>query len=504
MDVLNKFLNSIAYKFPKGYPDMNDVQDILLLESILKEDFGIILDEIGLFEVTLSRANFKKKPSRGPFKNNKNRIDILIDKINKGEPLVFNGKEIVIDKKVIKDLEDWRDSDYKLLSINLAPGKTTSDLDKTEEFGGQAAISTDAKKPVVDTEVKESLVIVFYNILKEKLPLKPFDAPNYANNFKIIKSSTDKFNDVESSAQNKINQLFDLIGNTTTPLSKTRSVLNNPYSIALELYGDYPSARVNRGELFDLIRSTCSGITGLPADKWNPGDIYLVNSTPSLPTETESIVPWNSLFVNEWGSTNAPLVSISLKEEKYQPGRAKSYLEKFGSEIDYNMSSEEFEYTDEQYKNAINKYRENITNYFDSNQSVVKKGNGWENFPTDRKQLQTKYGAYKLLNLMAQQNDASLSGLFAYGLSIDQDSRANPTFWKLIGKNNGSKASKVKYPAGVNTEMAEGEDITILDNSTNGGFTISGVLSKTKGDEIDTELVKLSFRTTGPGQVQIV
>ena len=37
MDVLNKFLNSIAYKFPKGYPDMNDVQDILLLESILKE-----------------------------------------------------------------------------------------------------------------------------------------------------------------------------------------------------------------------------------------------------------------------------------------------------------------------------------------------------------------------------------------------------------------------------------------------------------------------------------
>ena len=168
------------------------------------------------------------------------------------------------------------------------------------------------------------------------------------------------------------------------------------------------------------------------------------------------------------------------------------------------MSSEEFEYTDEQYKNAINKYRENITNYFDSNQSVVKKGNGWENFPTDRKQLQTKYGAYKLLNLMAQQNDASLSGLFAYGLSIDQDSRANPTFWKLIGKNNGSKASKVKYPAGVNTEMAEGEDITILDNSTNGGFTISGVLSKTKGDEIDTEPVKLSFRTTGPGQVQIV
>ena len=26
----------------------------------------------------------------------------------------------------------------------------------------------------------------------------------------------------------------------------------------------------------------------------------------------------NSLFVNNWGDTDAPLVSISLKEEKYQ------------------------------------------------------------------------------------------------------------------------------------------------------------------------------------------
>tara|TARA_R110002020_G_scaffold7561_2_gene31727 strand:- start:132 stop:1364 length:1233 start_codon:yes stop_codon:yes gene_type:complete len=37
MDVLDKFLYSIAYKFPKGYPDMNNEQDILMLENILKE-----------------------------------------------------------------------------------------------------------------------------------------------------------------------------------------------------------------------------------------------------------------------------------------------------------------------------------------------------------------------------------------------------------------------------------------------------------------------------------
>ena len=496
MSVFDKFFERYSYKFPKGYPDFTNKQDILILENIF--------NEIDLFEVSnLTKSELLKYKDRPE----KDRISILIKKIQNNEELeLVDGSTFIVDNKeeAIKNLQGEIPSTGVELINKDGQKIKTSKLRKTKEFGGKDAVSTDAKKPVVDTEVKESLVIVFYNILKEGGNLKPFDAGNYVNNFKIIKSSTDKFNDVESSAQNKINQLFDLIGNTTTPLSKTRSVLNNPYSIALELYGDYPSARVNRGELFDTIRSTCSKITKLPADKWNPGDIYLVNSTPELPTETDSIVPWNELFVNEWGSTNAPLVSISLKEERYQPGRAKSYLEKFGEEVDYNMSKEEFEYTDDQYKKAIKKYRENIIDYFNNTQPVEKKGDGWENFPSDRKQLQTKYGAYKLLNLLAGKNDASLAGLFAFGLSIDKDARANPTFWKLIGKNNGSKASKIKYPAGVNTEMAEGEDIVILDNSTNGGFTISGILSKTDGDNTDTEPVKLSFRTTGPGQVQIV
>jgi len=35
MDVLTKFLNSIAYKFPKGYPDLKNKQDYLLLEREL-------------------------------------------------------------------------------------------------------------------------------------------------------------------------------------------------------------------------------------------------------------------------------------------------------------------------------------------------------------------------------------------------------------------------------------------------------------------------------------
>ena len=44
MDILDKFLRKVSYKFPKGYPDINDEQDMLMLENILKE-IGINLEE---------------------------------------------------------------------------------------------------------------------------------------------------------------------------------------------------------------------------------------------------------------------------------------------------------------------------------------------------------------------------------------------------------------------------------------------------------------------------
>mgnify|MGYP003141456479 CR=1 FL=1 len=43
MEVLDKFFKKYSYKFDKGYPDMNNEQDILLLENILK-DLNIILE----------------------------------------------------------------------------------------------------------------------------------------------------------------------------------------------------------------------------------------------------------------------------------------------------------------------------------------------------------------------------------------------------------------------------------------------------------------------------
>ena len=46
MKVFDKFFTKFAYKFDKGYPDMDNPKDILLLESLLND----LLDEKFIFE----------------------------------------------------------------------------------------------------------------------------------------------------------------------------------------------------------------------------------------------------------------------------------------------------------------------------------------------------------------------------------------------------------------------------------------------------------------------
>tara|TARA_R100000908_G_C3664577_1_gene90273 strand:+ start:429 stop:611 length:183 start_codon:yes stop_codon:yes gene_type:complete len=59
MNSIDKFLKLYSYKFDKGYPDMNNEQDILLLESILKKEFGIILENVELENFLINSDLFK-------------------------------------------------------------------------------------------------------------------------------------------------------------------------------------------------------------------------------------------------------------------------------------------------------------------------------------------------------------------------------------------------------------------------------------------------------------
>ena len=65
MDALDLFFKKYSYKFPKGYPDMNNEQDILLLEKLIKThipNFSFsILKESLLLEVTDREINANTK-----------------------------------------------------------------------------------------------------------------------------------------------------------------------------------------------------------------------------------------------------------------------------------------------------------------------------------------------------------------------------------------------------------------------------------------------------------
>jgi biopolymer transport protein ExbD len=60
MDALDKFFKKFSYKFPKGYPDINDEQDMLMLEGMLKE-MGINLPEGKAEDRDEAKAILKKE-----------------------------------------------------------------------------------------------------------------------------------------------------------------------------------------------------------------------------------------------------------------------------------------------------------------------------------------------------------------------------------------------------------------------------------------------------------
>lgn len=130
MDIIEQFLRKISYKFPKGYPDVDDPKDWLMLEGMLKE-MGIDLLETPLIPGELAKNNSKTKIPR---------IDILADKISNNEPLELDkGGTFIVNNKqeVLTQLKTWTPDKGAIILIDKEGNKiTTSKLKKTKEFGG--------------------------------------------------------------------------------------------------------------------------------------------------------------------------------------------------------------------------------------------------------------------------------------------------------------------------------------------------------------------------------
>ena len=64
MSIFDKFFQKFTYKFDKGYPDMNNDQDVLLLESLISEAVGykFSLNELVKLEYDVLTDESKKLP----------------------------------------------------------------------------------------------------------------------------------------------------------------------------------------------------------------------------------------------------------------------------------------------------------------------------------------------------------------------------------------------------------------------------------------------------------
>lgn len=141
MNVFDKFFTKFAYKFPKGYPDMNNEQDILLLESLLKD----IIGEAIILEKSLAWADLSNE-SRKYY-----RLTIIDDKIKQGTPFKLeDGREEVLtyiddsysdlfaNQKVedIKNIIGNRTNTFPLFKDSQGNKLGFSAISKTKELGG--------------------------------------------------------------------------------------------------------------------------------------------------------------------------------------------------------------------------------------------------------------------------------------------------------------------------------------------------------------------------------
>ena len=522
MDYLDKFLHSVSYKFPKGYPDVNDDRDIKMLcemvnellpkrfiedlNEVTEEDSPNLPDDIlklkkdilsisGLDNVTTVKKGGTKNSfslyAKGVGDRDREERRDIAKKITQNLP-----KEYIIGDNNFSKTDEGPlfyitigDTKYKLYLKGL----------------GKSAFDT-------DTDQKEGLVIFMYNILNDGKNLQPFNKETISSNVEILNDSiSSSVEGIDSKALNSIKSLLKAVNSSDLdkfPSNKFKN-FNNPYSIALKLNSDYPGEKIIRDGVFNEIRAKGQQLCRIPADKWNPGDIYIEIKTPSeIPDNLEEL---NGLFVNDWGSKDHDLVSISLKESSSQPGRAKSYFKNFTGEDgslrdqEYNLTRDEIgwdlETTKQNTKIQQDKFLKSI-----QGKGIRTSGDGWDKLPEDEKQLRATYGSFKLINFLLDNSkrdnprDAILD-LVSYGLSL---SGVNPTFFKLRGTNDGSMPDDpTKFPAGSTT--SHDVDPEIVNSSKAGGFQLKTVINTVQGGEItDTKKYSHRFRTSGGDQISIV
>lgn len=277
-----------------------------------------------------------------------NEEQFFIEPEGDGEPIYFTIKK---DSPFVQQLIDTNADREKLASLFKAGGKmkavipsTDGQLYRLNQLGKGIFTAKVTKGGLQGTEtpdMKEGLVCYFtivgnegltkaYNKLKNKLDTK-LDLPIEVINSQYFGKKG------EMLVKNAITHL----NNNEITDKKEIGLFLNAISAAITC-SQLEKDTVDRGQLFEMIRSVASTITMVKPDKWCPGDIYLYNANSKGKIEeilTESS-DFNNIIsiLNDDGSVKEaglnqlfegqpPLIhAVSLKEQVALSGRATEFL----------------------------------------------------------------------------------------------------------------------------------------------------------------------------------
>jgi len=302
MDSLDLFFKKYSYKFDKGYPDMNNEQDVLLLESLLNE-FGVNIK----INEGLTPAELQKRAIR---------IPKFIEKLFTSDSFELeDGGTIILDKVTIDGINFDKTSsqdditqalnkakkitvtgDSNGTSITIPSGK----LKKSAEFGGGKGSGAGAANTALAESAQAVVNAIRYNVLGRNISKNDLTPSNYSK----AKSTSDTTNSIEE---------------VESFLSNNPDWMDSSISIANKLAGSYPgNFEFHRGSDFVDIINNAAKIALKGADetgninKWNPADIWMVNpeaKSIKFPTELNAL---NALIKKLFDDNE--LIGVSLKK----------------------------------------------------------------------------------------------------------------------------------------------------------------------------------------------
>lgn len=525
---LDDLLLEISYQLPKGYPTIVDGKFVDREEVLLINKF---LLERGIGELPVPPAKQNTLLEAKPHDHIDAKYVPNIGQSAKWSAVGVDDLEQFADKPFVAVNNTQVSAKDKVLyvkggNVNQISGTEAKALGKNVTYWKSDAlpntylaihkvntnIVTQYKgNSQTDTDIKEGLVFAFFNSSVST----PFTADNYTTNLKQLKKDLPKSKSLGATAYTRVDN-FVSRAMKVKPDKKILSIFNETLSQGLRLQ-DYSDFVVERDQTFRDVRDTASQVTGEPADKWCPGDVYLIKrGSENLilaglqkALENTEVGYVNNLFINDWGKktskTNAVIVAVSLKMAKAQAGKAKAYLKRFTEDDKvFNVDEKEQKMSYSAVLEGIARLRKEIAAILKRSKEATFDYTIPSGKITKEPVARMKYAALKLVKYLLEREDdpaAAIKGALQFGMSL---SGVNPTFFKAVGNTDGSPAKIQEFEAGEHISYftavpGQKPVIKIADNNTANSVQFTGMI--TLGDE------KLDFlfqsRSNGAAQATL-